>query len=224
MEDLEISLAGVASEKERTRVTIAVVHPGSIGWEWHVSMINSLKDPRFQIRQAAAQSGVNINGARNTIMWQFLNQCNDPYLLWTDSDIAWTPDDIQTLIDSDKPIVSGLYYSVDEKAELFPVVTLDNTDPKHRASLDWINEVVDNGGIAQVEGCGMGFCLIKREVVEKLGVKDHLWPFAETEVKKKGKVVLYGEDTTFCQRARVMGFKTHVNVMARVGHKKSVHI
>src|SRR5881409_3482137 len=107
---------------QKAKVSIALVHPGTISWDWHQSFLHTAQDKRFLIKQIAGRSGVNISSIRNTLYWKFLNGTDD-YLLWTDSDIAWEPDDLQTLLDTDLPIVSGLYYNVNEKGELFPVVT-----------------------------------------------------------------------------------------------------
>jgi len=205
------------------KISIALVHPGNISFDYHKSFLHTAQDRRFLIKQIDGRSGVNISSIRNTLHWKFL-EGDDDYLLWTDSDISWVPDDVQTLIDTDVPIVSGLYYNVNERGELFPVVTLSGIGKDHRPTLEWTNEILDQGGITQVEGVGMGFCLLKREVVEKVGVRNHLWPFQETERTVKGQTDYYGEDVTFCLRAKAAGFPIYINLLARVGHKKEIHL
>ncbi len=201
-----------------TKISICLVHPGNISYDWHKSFFHTAQDKRFLIKEIAGRSGVNIASIRNTLHWKFL-QGTDDYLLWTDSDIAWEPNDIQTLLDDDLPFVSGLYYNVNERGELFPVVTLKGIGKDHRPDLSWVAEN-EKTPILEVEGVGMGFVLLRRDVVETVGVRKHLWPFQEIEIGDD----YYGEDVTFCLRAKREGFRPYVDLRARVGHKKEIHL
>lgn len=193
-------------------VALAVVHPGTITYGWHESVLGTLRAmPGVQL--ISVQSGALISRARNKVLELFLGTDCD-HLLFTDSDMVWEPEATSRLLEVNAPIVSAAYYGKGSGGEVFPVASL-----KDDRGLARLNEFPDTG-VFEVFGVGMGFCLIKREVVEALTPIKKLWPYAEIEYGREA----LGEDVTFCMRAAKKGFKSYLDPRVRVGHTKQVVI
>ncbi len=71
-------------------------------------------------------------------------------------------------------------------------------------------------GLIQVDGCGAGFLLIHRSVMEKIGPGE--W-WREGVTQSGG---IRGEDLAFCVRAADAGFGICVHCGCRPGHMKTV--
>jgi GT2 family glycosyltransferase len=160
------------------------------------------------------QSGVLISRPRNLLVGAFLVQPQFTHFLWVDTDIVFTPEDVEALLEAKKPIVSGLYFGRDIDTEVWPVALKWDKDEqkflRYRGKLEGDRPI-------RMGAVGMGFCLIEREVLEKLETSD-LWPYAEIEYGKGS----LSEDVTFCMRAREKGFEAFVLPSARVGHVKQM--
>ena len=161
----------------------------------------------------SVQSGPLIARARNKVHDLFLTETDADYLLWTDSDIIFTSEDVTHLAEHDADIVSGLYYGKDNDGQVFPVYTQQG--PKNIL----YRPQEPPGGMGEVFGIGMGFCLIRRDVIESLTPVWALYPFAEMAYGKQRAV---GEDVAFCIRARKKGWRVWLDPSVRVGHKKDV--
>ena len=207
-------------QAERTNIAIITVHPDKCSWGYHKStLLTLLRNPHHRYYFLEAESGVNVAEPRNMLVREFLEECDAEYALWIDADIEWEPDIIDRLMGHDLPIVSALYMGHRKTTgDLFPVYTVAYSDRPggHRADPE---DVPEGGGLIEVFGVGMGFCLIKREVHEALGYR-LFWPFAETDLNDQQT----GEDSTFCIRARDLGYKSYVDLDVRVGHQKSITI
>ncbi len=196
-------------------VCIVVVHPGEVSYGWHESVLRTLQEAKYHYSFISAHSGVNIAGPRNVTVERFLSETNNDYFLSTDSDIEWEPEMVEKLVKDDLPIVSGLYMGHHDSGELFPVFNALDPDRRgHRAMLD---DIEGKSGTIEVFGVGMGFTLVKREVLEALGTRT-FWPFEETVLDGKET----SEDITFCRRAASKGYKAYVDLDVRVGHRKAV--
>lgn len=141
------------------------------------------------------------------------------YLLFVDSDMDWTPDMVDRLVEFDKDVACGLFFS--RKPMIgdthVPMVMFRSGD-EYKA----YNEVPPEP--MQVDGCGMAFTMIKGAVIEKmtkmipeLGLPfDHL-SVDEIGLKPIGSRII-GEDMSFCHRAKKAGFEIWCNPDVRVGH------
>lgn len=196
-------------------ITIGCVHPGDLSWELHESIRRM--DLTTGIHEIGVKSGPLIARARNEIVEAFLKELPDSeHLLMVDTDIRFFPDDVEKLVKADRPIISALYTGLHPSAESFPVGSVRREGSL--VKLTW--EDLPKSGITPIAGCGMGMCLIKREVLETLAAQRKgrkLWPFAETEIANE----VMGEDITFCVRAEAFGFQTYLDVDVPVGHVKS---
>ena len=119
------------------------------------------------------QNGVDINytvelqnsivdSARNNIVHRFLEEPLQQTLIFIDSDIVWTPEDLVRLCcwSTLYPIVAGMYSSKSD------------TDPKFLGDY-WkdpeLNQIMKNEyGLVKMTGLGLGFCAIRREVFETM--------------------------------------------------------
>jgi hypothetical protein len=84
----------------------------------------------------------------------------------------------------------------------------------------------DGGGLVEVVVVGFGMVAVSREVFARVGeslpdVHDleegMTKPYFKTAISDDGW--WFGEDTSFCQRARAAGFKLYIDTTVRVGHK-----
>ena len=195
------------------KIALAVVHPGTVAYGWHESVLRTLRAFPGQFTIISVQCGVLIAGARNKVLDLFLESEND-YLLSTDSDIVWDPGAFQSLLEADLPIVSAAYHGATYNGKTFPVVSMRGEGSRLYRPEDF--PVSDTP--VEVFGVGMGFCLIKREVAEALAPVKELWPYAEVMYGPQA----IGEDITFCMRAAKKGYKTFLMPSVTVGHTKTM--
>lgn len=197
----------------KLKLFLGYVHPEFVPHHFMECMFAQLKDGGFDTVVQPSGSGPLIAQARNLLVEKFLESSCD-YFLSLDTDIEWQPHQVEELMAHDKDIVSGLYRSRGPKGEYFPVY-LKLADDGFYDRAPW-SDVEDATELMAVPGLGMGFCLIKRKVMEALGTAV-LWPYAETVNDLGGYM---GEDITFCFRAREKGFETFLDPTVRVGHSK----
>lgn len=131
-----------------------------------------------------------VYDARNELLNHAKREQAD-YLLFIDSDIQFPCTALSTLINLQKGVVTGVYMSRSEEAQE-PVIYTDlkprsifNRNASRKPFTGQIN------GVTRVDGCGMGFCLIRRDVIDKI-TKRFVSPFEPF----RG----LGEDLSFCYR------------------------
>jgi hypothetical protein len=151
--------------------------------------------------------------ARNTLANQFLHM--DPQhsdLVFIDSDIAFTREDLKLLIESPHPLVSGLYPGKD--ANQTPV---------------WIPEDLKGeklpppGSFVPAKYIPAGFLRIHRSVLEGMSkfvpeygpVEKPNFQFFNGVIEDRN---LLSEDYSFCKIAREAGFTPYVNTSIRLKH------
>ena len=156
-----------------------------------------------------------ITMARNQLVHEFLkSDCTE--LLFIDSDVIATPDDILRLMaqSSGKDITAGAYPRRAKDRYFFADLYFDD-----KQDLEF------DGSLMRVERVGTGFMLIQRHVLEDM-VKAHpewAYEFKGEQVTalfdfalKDGKYV--GEDYLFCDRAREHGYKIYIDVDISLPH------
>jgi GT2 family glycosyltransferase len=180
-----------------------------------LSLLKLTNQRKYTLIVCANGSGPLIARARNELLARFLETEAD-YFLSVDSDIIFEPSILHELIQADKPIISAHYVGVDERGK-FPVANIRLQDGLlHKASYKTLG---GRKGIKKVTAVGMGFCLIKREVLETLDpARGLLYPFAEVLDPETGQT--WGEDVTFCIRAAEAGFESFLDLDAKVDHLK----
>lgn len=156
-----------------------------------------------------------ITMARNMLVDQFLDsECTD--LLFIDSDVIARPEDILRLMaqSGDKDITAGSYPRRARDKKFFMDLYFDEN-----------NELEFDGAMMRIQRVGTGFMLIRRHVVEDIanrsekylgqdgiGQVANVFEFSMQD----GKFV--GEDYTFCDKARSLGYKVWVDVEISLPH------
>jgi hypothetical protein len=141
------------------------------------------------------------------------------YMLWIDSDMTFTWDDIVRMVEVDVPIVSGValigpyrsnasIFRVDEKGES----VIGNLN-------GWrLDEMPKNEkGLVECDMVGFGFLMFKKGVFEAL---PRPWFTTGDVVAPCGKHLLASEDTRFTWKCKQAGFPLYVHPDVLVGHQK----
>lgn len=137
-------------------------------------------------------------------------------ILWIDSDIAFTPDDVIKAYESPYDIVTGAYLlasgEVTAYRELFSMGFL-------------YDEVLKLTEPVKIFAAGMGFMAVKSGVFESLS---RPWFQSPTVTHKQGDVEytipILGEDLSFCYRAGQAGFEIWLDPSIKLTHHKTMKL
>lgn len=144
-----------------------------------------------------------IDVARNIACDILMNKFKEAdFLFFVDSDNAFPAEILPVLITNDVDICSGLYF---ERMKPFNPIAFVKADDGHYRKF---KEIDLDGGLTEVAAVGMGCCLIKRRVIEKMFELNENW----------WKMPNYGEDIAFCHNATANGFKVYVDTRCKVEH------
>lgn len=152
-------------------------------------------------------SGSLVYDARDTIA-RFAVENDYDYILYADSDMVFSADDLKRLLAHNVGICSGLYVTRDGRNEnvVYKKIITRRRFPYRQPKLIADNET---SGFASVLACGFGFCLIKVSVVKCM------LKYYKSLFEPKWGV---GEDISFCIRARRLGYKTFIDRDVKLGH------
>lgn len=163
-----------------------------------------------------------ITQARSKIANFFINNTNHDYLFFLDSDIGFDPQDVIKLLSHQVPIVSGAY-----PMKIIPErYCVDVCQPEQR-----------QGNLLKINGNGMGFVLIHRQVFLDIAKKypelkyipsdyhsdtphtsaeiDHSYHyFAEQKIQNG----FASEDKSFFHRASQVGYDIWLDTTIRLNH------
>lgn len=172
--------------------------------------------------------------ARNSLVDMFLrSRCQK--LLFMDVDQGWTKEAVMHLFQSDKKIVAGVVphkrFPINlnfEPLERDHKYFKDLTNKSGEEFFSWVREKADSKGEIEVNRSGAGFMMVDRSVFEKM--KDHVEEYQAFDNNleimhreyfwmgaKQGKY--YGEDWTWCVKAKELGFPIHINANATATHR-----
>lgn len=152
-----------------------------------------------------------IHNARNQIAKAAVEMKAD-YLFFLDSDCVIPVNTLKKLAEYDKDIVAGMYFQ--KRYPHLPVIYQMNK----KGTFDIISDYPKNT-LLEVGGVGMGVCLIKTSVFQKL--KDN--PF-EPMAATTNCQAINGEDLAFCKRAIHKGFKIFVDTGIQAKHQTERYI
>ena len=152
-------------------------------------------------------SGSLIYDSRDTIA-NFAVKHDYDYVLFVDSDMIFTSDDVKKLMSHDTDICSGLYVTRtgDNKNVCYKQIITRRNRPYRKPQLIHDTAVTGYGPVA---ACGFGFCLIKTSVLKSM-----LKHYKSLFEPKWG----VGEDIAFCIRARKCGYKIFTDRDVKLGH------
>lgn len=147
------------------------------------------------------QVGSLIYEARNKLAKQAIKMGAD-YTMWFDSDMIFQPDTMIKLLEHNAPIVSGAYF---RRCPPYHLVAFDECDTKNRkwTDLKLPTETVKCGGV------GFGCVLVKTDVLFEVASKFGTW-FEPMNG--------FGEDLSFCWRARECGYDILLDPKISCGH------
>ena len=142
-----------------------------------------------------------IYEARNKLAKQAIAMGAD-YTMWFDSDMLFKPDTMIRLLAHDATMVSGAYF---RRSPPYHLVAFDecNAETRKWTDLPLPTETVNGGGV------GFGCVLIKTEVLFEVAARYKTWfePFNG-----------FGEDLSFCWRARQCGYDILLDPTITCGH------
>ena len=217
---------------------------------WHGSVLRLLQAfaGRYGFREVPIEAGPFVSRARNLIVERFLST-EDEYLLFTDTDVVFHPEDLDLLLAADASIAGALYFNAatgmapwctalvpemqttgDEEVPTgdyvpleLPILPEPPVPPGEDAGEGAVQAYADL--VATYQGLLDGPDYQPR-VVSGVGmgltlIKRQVVEAVRSTYKRPFEFVDdMGEDLVFCLRAAEMGFETVVVPHARVGHVK----
>lgn len=147
------------------------------------------------------ECGSLIYDARNKLAARAL-QMGAEYVMWFDSDMIFEPDTMVKLLKADKDIVSGLYF---RRSPPYTLVAFDELDIEARK---WTDAKIPDK-ITKVGGVGFGCVLMKTDVLFEIASKFKTW-FEPLNG--------FGEDLSFCWRAKQCGYDVWLDPSVSCGH------
>lgn len=138
-------------------------------------------------------------------------------IIWIDSDISWEVEDFMNLYKSNLDIVSGIYINEDN----VPVFSYEENEI-YFTDTSWQNKAYP----FEVFGVGFGFVCIKQGVFENIERPWFNTVFQEIEhPETKEKVYLpWGEDLSWCKKAKEKQYSIYVDPSIRVTHHKKMNL
>ena len=146
-------------------------------------------------------NGTLVHVARDKIACKAINQLYT-HVLWLDADMIFQPSLLDDLLDDDKDFISGVAHSRRPPYCSCLFSCLDDLNHMQR-----YEEYPDD--VFEVAGCGFACVLIKTEVLKAVQMNYKTCFLPEPS---------WGEDLSFCRRARAMGYKIHADPYVRLGH------
>lgn len=173
-------------------VFIAMPSEGVVSIDLLDSYIHLIK-PKHYFRST---NMIPLDKARNSLVADFLVKSpSATHILFWDDDVIPPPTGLLQLWLHNEPVVSGLYFQ--KGPPYHPLMTLkvrnDDGGEGYTHLIQW-----KEGQPYYVDGIGMGFCLIRKDVFQEID-----WPpFSFTE---------FSEDYSFCTKLRDANIKIKVD-------------
>lgn len=170
-------------------------------------------------------TGANVYQVRNNC-YQNISKMKYDYLMWFDSDQVWRVKDFFTLLDTMRKnpgiqMLTGVYPMVAEgKADMTTICSLtkDENDIVTNRLLSR-DEVISLPPLAMVDASGLGFCMMRYGVMEKL---EFPW-FRPVPVidKRTGKdIYFFSEDISLFMTLKKLGINLICATKIHIGHEK----
>ena len=147
------------------------------------------------------QVGSLVYEARNKLAKKAIELETD-FTMWFDSDMVFEPDTMLRLLEHNKPFISGAYF---RRSPPYSLVAFEEVDTENRKWKDLAlpSEVTKCGGV------GFGCVLVKTEVLFNVAAKYGEWFEPMNN---------FGEDLSFCYRARQCGYDLYIDPSITCGH------
>lgn len=147
------------------------------------------------------QCGSLVYDSRNKLAKEALKMGVD-YTMWFDSDMIFMPDTMLKLLEADKPFVSGMYF---RRSHPYTLVAFDEIDCENKK---WTDAKIPTE-LTTVGGVGFGCVLLKTEVLFEVAAKFGCW---------FDPINGFGEDLSFCWRAKEAGYDVWLDPSVSCGH------
>jgi len=197
------------SNENRPFLTIGTPHYSGLTSEYVTSLINLFAFvPREEVELLHIR-GTCIHHARNAIF----NLAQGEYLLFVDSDMEFTAQDLDNLIGLDKDIVVGFYL---QKTSIITSTAALRDGLGYRT----LGPAEIPPEPCQVDAVGGGFMLIKRTVIDSYPAERfNAGPFdyIPTPLELYG-AQWWGEDWCFCRRMKEIGREVWLHPGVVLGH------
>ena len=157
--------------------------------------------------QIAFLPGSLVYVAREKLAEVAINMKAD-YVLWLDSDMIFNPSILADLMADNKDFVSGLCFR--RRTPFTPVIYSKiryGIEPDDYESEEYLDYPMNS--LFEVDACGFGGVLMKTEVIK--AVQEN---FGRTFEPMRG----FGEDISFCIRAKQLGYKIWCDSRVKMGH------
>lgn len=187
----------------------------SIQWVMSGMAVTYLRDP----------FGGFIELTRNVMVRHFLAKRERRFLLMLDNDVVPEEKNLPLLLARhDFPVVTGVACGVRPDLGLFACFTVP--DDKGTARFPSANEtkIMPRAGTREIESCGAGVMMIRRDVLETICAKEAPFTVPEAlriEAPSIG-VLRKTEDICFSDRVHAAGYSLHVDFEAQCFHDKNI--
>ena len=147
-----------------------------------------------------------------------LGGMNYDWLMWIDSDMVYTPENLFQLLKLDKDISSGSAMT-DPKVKRLNWGLLNEEGKCNFVLKDDVPSFPRTAeGLAEVDFVGFSWLLVRRGVFEKIPFP---W-FRPITTQYKDTRYFPSEDIGWCHSAKENGFKIYVDPECHIGHEKPV--
>jgi len=192
-------------------VKIAIPHWGSVSLEWAKRTFAPLdRDPQpdFEKQTILMRGVLNVDTERNELVKEALKDPRTTHILFLDTDnIVEQPPDpnqaLRLLLACNAPVASGLYRAK-QKAGFFYAMWMKN--PAGAGYIP-IQGWTEGSNWIRVDAIGLGFCLLKREVFERVPYPWFKWDTPSPS-----------EDFYFCEQLIKYGYEIRVLTDVKCSH------
>ena len=173
-----------------------------------------------------------IYACRNTIMTPgelgpypvegkrpFNGKIDYDWLLWIDSDMVFTVQDVMKITSHNVDVVSGVCPIDYNRVALADIIEDERGVGIQYHTVKSIQSAPrDKDGLVPVQFAGFAFLAVKRGVFEAL---EFPW-FRTSEIMRGKAKVVAGEDFAMCERIREAGFTIYADPDVKIGHEKAM--
>lgn len=186
------------------KILLGMPTVGSIPTKTVISLLRTAE--RGKVEPMIVEGSL-VYDARDTIARTAAENDYD-YVLYVDSDMIFSADDVKRLVEHNADIVSGLYVTRrgENRNVAYTKVITRRAIPFRPPAL--IHDTLSTG-YGDIAACGFGFCLIRVQVIKSM-----LKKYKSLFEPYKG----VGEDIAFCLRAKRCGYKIFLDRDVKLGH------
>ena len=205
----------IVPQVSKPTIAIGIIHTEMISVQWAYQMFGPLifVPVPWCVKVPLMSRGVPQSVARDLVVKMALADKKITHILWVDTDNCCVDNAkgdymdpnvaLETLYKLQVPIVSGLYRAKQQQGFNY-AAWMNNPEPN---SQGWVSIQSWSGNFFPVDVIGMGFCLVKREVYEKVPEPWFPWP-----------TVSPSEDFNFCIAARKAGYAINLFTDVKLSH------